>query len=63
MTLAADPALAEDMDGLMDQIRDQLEEVTKHGFGRIEVIVRAGNVTTVHTQKTFVRKGANDHRH
>lgn len=58
----ANGVLAEDTDKLMGQIRDQLEEVKTHGFGRIEVIVRHGNVTTIHAQKTWVRKGANtDH--
>lgn len=62
MTLA-NGTLADDMDKLMGQIRDQVEEVKNHGFGRVEVIVRAGNVTTVHIQKTWVRKGADHHQH
>lgn len=63
MTLA-DQSLAKDMDSVMGQIRGQVEDVKNHGYGQILVIVRGGNVTTVHVQKTWVRKDANNgHNH
>lgn len=59
----SDQALAENIEQLMGQIRDQVEDVRHHGFGRVEVIIRGGKVTTVHAQKTWVRKGAEHHQH
>lgn len=56
MTLLQDGVLSYNMEELLQQIRDQITEVQVHGFGRVEIIVRDGEVTTLHSQKTWVRR-------
>ncbi len=49
--------LSSDMEPLLEQIVDQIRDLKEHGYGRVEIIVRGGLVTTLHSQKTWVRKG------
>ena len=49
--------LSSDMEPLLEQIIAQVTELKQHGYGRVEIIVRGGQVTTLHSQKTWVRKG------
>lgn len=56
MTLLQKGVLSYNMEELLQQIRDQITEVQEFGFGRVEIVVRDGEVTTLHSQKTWVRK-------
>lgn len=53
--------LAHTMEELMDQLRDQVQDVQRHGFGRVEIIIKDGKITTLHAQKSWARRSYNGH--
>ena len=39
------------------EVLEKLGEIITHGYGRLEVLIRQGQITTINSQTTLVRAG------
>ena len=39
------------------EVLEQVREIMAHGYGRLEVLIRQGQITTINSQTTLVRAG------
>ncbi len=39
------------------EVLEQVREIMAHGYGRLEVLIRQGQITTINKQTTLVRAG------
>lgn len=39
------------------QVLEQVRGIMAHGYGRLEVLIRQGQITTINSQTTIVRAG------